>query len=50
LVERLLAEKQEASLVIQTLKEDTELSEPLRRAAFQALVRRGPENREGPAR
>jgi WD40 repeat protein len=40
LVERLLQEKKEASRVAQALKDDKELSELLRRAAFHALLRR----------
>jgi WD40 repeat protein len=40
-VDRLFREKKEASLVAQSLKEDVSLSEPLRRAAFHALLRRG---------
>ncbi len=40
LVDRLLGEKKEAALVVQSLKEDPALSEPLRRAALQALMRR----------
>jgi hypothetical protein len=40
LVDRLLREKKEASQVAQALKEDKELSELLRRAAFHALLRR----------
>jgi hypothetical protein len=41
LVDRLFREKKEASRVAQSLKEDDALSEPLRRAAFHALLRRG---------
>jgi WD40 repeat protein len=41
LVDRLLGEKKEASLVAQTLKEDGALGEPLRRAALHELLRRG---------
>jgi hypothetical protein len=41
LVDRLTREKKEAPLVAQSLKEDGALSEPLRRAAFHALLRRG---------
>jgi WD40 repeat protein len=44
LVDRLLRQKQEASLVAQSLKEDEALSEALRRAAFHALWRRGQPN------
>jgi WD40 repeat protein len=40
LVERLFQEKKEASRVVQALKDDKELSELLRRAAFHALLRR----------
>jgi WD40 repeat protein len=45
LVDRLFREKQEASLVAQALKEDRAPSEPLRRAAFHALMRRGQADR-----
>jgi hypothetical protein len=38
--DRLIREK-EAPLVIRALKEDGSLSEPLRRAAFHALMRPG---------
>src|SRR5262249_13510773 len=38
LVDRLFREKKEASLVAQSLKEDGALSQPLRRAAFHALL------------
>jgi WD40 repeat protein len=41
LVDRLFREKIEAALVAQSLKEDEALSEPLRRAAFHELLRRG---------
>jgi WD40 repeat protein len=41
LVDRLLREKKEASRVAEALKEDKDLSELLRRAAFHALLRRG---------
>jgi hypothetical protein len=44
LVDRLLQEKKEASRVAQALKEDRELSELLRRAAFHALLRRAQAN------
>jgi WD40 repeat protein len=44
LVERLLQEKKEASRVAQALKDDKELSELLRRAAFHALLRRAQAN------
>jgi WD40 repeat protein/predicted Ser/Thr protein kinase len=40
LVDRLFREKHEASLVAQALKEDRELTELFRRAAFHALLRR----------
>jgi WD40 repeat protein/predicted Ser/Thr protein kinase len=40
LVDRLFREKREAPLVAQSLREDEGLSEPLRRAAFHALLRR----------
>jgi WD40 repeat protein len=45
LVERLLRQKQEASLVAGALKEDGALSEPLRRAAFRELMRRAAASR-----
>jgi WD40 repeat protein len=41
LVDRLLREKKEASRVAEALKEDKDLSELLRRAAFHALLRGG---------
>ncbi|HEY7308355.1 MAG TPA: WD40 repeat domain-containing protein [Gemmataceae bacterium] len=41
LVERLFREKKEAPLVARSLKEDGALSQPLRRAAFHALLLRG---------
>jgi WD40 repeat protein len=40
LVGRMFGEKKEASLVARSLKEDGELSEALRQAAFRALLRR----------
>jgi WD40 repeat protein/serine/threonine protein kinase len=41
LLDRLFREKKEASRVAQSLKEDGALGEPLRRAAFHALLRPG---------
>jgi hypothetical protein len=40
LVDRLWEGKKKAARVVQALKEDKALSEPLRRAAFQALLDR----------
>jgi WD40 repeat protein len=40
LVDHLFREKKEASAVAKTLKDDTDLSDPLRRAALLALLRR----------
>ncbi len=45
LIDRLFREKKEASLVARSLKEDQGLSEPLRRAAFHALLRQRATNR-----
>jgi WD40 repeat protein len=45
LVDRLFREKQETSMVAQALKEDIAPSEPLRRAACHALMRRGQADR-----
>jgi WD40 repeat protein len=47
LVERLLQEKKAASRVAQALKDDKELSELLRRAAFHTLLRRMQANHRG---
>jgi WD40 repeat protein len=45
LVDRLFGEKKEARLVLQALKEDGALGEPLRHAALRVLLRRGREHR-----
>jgi WD40 repeat protein/predicted Ser/Thr protein kinase len=41
LVDRLLGDMKETPLVVRSLREDESLSEPLRRAAFHELLRRG---------
>ncbi len=48
LVDRLFREKKEVPFVVRTLREDRELSEPLRRAAWRALQRRNQSVAKGP--